>query len=147
MQGHQQRSAATRVVRIKNAYSTGEMSSWTSECGLLSATGSKVYVSLDGMSTTVRGLRGLARVAAISVTAASVAITHAAGYVGAEDCGGCHPSEFTRQSGSAHAHALSRTPDHAVAVSFPLGTKLTRKPFYSFEFFRAGGGLETRIFD
>lgn len=101
---------------------------------------------LDSMSTSGgTGLR--ACLAAICFFAGSMQIAQAAGYVGAKTCGGCHPSEFARQSASAHAHALSRTSDHALAASFPLDTKLTRKPVYRFEFSRAGGVLETRIFD
>jgi hypothetical protein len=71
----------------------------------------------------------------------------AAGYAGATACGGCHPAEFVRQSSSAHAGALYRASDHPLAASLPGGLKLTRKPRYRFEFIRAGGELQTRIFD
>jgi len=75
----------------------------------------------------------------------SVAAT--APYAGAKACGGCHPAEATRQALSAHAAALFRASDHPLAGSFPTDGKLTRRPDYRFEFFRAGGELRTRIFD
>jgi hypothetical protein len=66
-------------------------------------------------------------------------------YAGAKACAACHPAQSARQALSAHAAALFRTPDHPLA--FPIEAKLTRKPNYNFEFFRAGGQFRTRIFD
>src|SRR5579864_8970872 len=70
-----------------------------------------------------------------------------AAYTGAKACDACHRSQFARQTASAHAAALFRTPDHPLAGSFPAGAKMKREPNYSFEFFRSGGELRTRISD
>lgn len=68
-------------------------------------------------------------------------------YVGAKACGTCHKAQSASQALSAHAAALFRAPEHPLAGSFPLDGKLTRKPNYKFEFFRAAGELRTRILD
>src|SRR5579859_1182642 len=68
-------------------------------------------------------------------------------YAGAKACAGCHPAESGRQALSAHAAALFRASEHPLKGSFPVDGKLTRKPNYKFEFFRAGGELRTRILD
>src|SRR5579872_5023623 len=76
-----------------------------------------------------------------------VAGTEAAQYVGAKVCGNCHPSQFARQTRSAHANALSRAVDHPLANTFPTGSDLRRSPNYYFEFSHSAGELRTRIFD
>jgi len=68
-------------------------------------------------------------------------------YIGAEMCGNCHPVQFARQSASAHASALSRTPEHRLVASFSTSAPLTRMPVYRFEFSLRGGELRTRISD
>jgi hypothetical protein len=68
-------------------------------------------------------------------------------YTGAAVCGGCHPSQYEKQSRSAHAKALSKTSDHAFAGRFAPGETLFRPPRYRFEFSTGAGTLEVRISD
>ena len=68
-------------------------------------------------------------------------------YIGAKMCGNCHPLQFAWQSASAHASALSRTPEHRLAASFLTSAPLTRMPVYRFEFSLRGGELRARISD
>src|SRR5437764_13778095 len=65
-----------------------------------------------------------------------------ASYVGAQTCRGCHAAQFTSQSASAHAGALSPVPDHR---NFPAGVKFTRDNQYRYEILRADSGLRIHI--
>jgi hypothetical protein len=82
-----------------------------------------------------------------SFAARLVAGAEAGSYVGAKACGSCHPSQFARQTKSAHANALSRAVNHPLANAFPTGLDLRRSPNYRFEFLRSAGELRTRILD
>src|SRR5579863_924656 len=68
-------------------------------------------------------------------------------YVGAKVCGTCHPSEFARQTQSAHANALSRAVNHPLANTFPTALELYRSPNYRFGFSRSAEEFRTRILD
>ena len=65
-----------------------------------------------------------------------------ASYVGAQICRTCHAGQFTSQSASAHAVALSPVSDH---TNFPTGVKFTRDAQYHYEILSADGGLRVHI--
>jgi hypothetical protein len=65
-------------------------------------------------------------------------------YAGSQACRGCHGAEFTSQSASAHAVALSRVSDHP---DFPAPIKLSRAQQYRYEILRAENGLRVHIDD
>src|SRR4029077_4553687 len=76
--------------------------------------------------------------------AASACAATPASYVGAQKCQACHPVQFTSQSASAHAAALSPVSDHK---NFPAGMKFTRDPQYRYEILVADSGLRVHIDD
>src|SRR4051794_29365989 len=62
---------------------------------------------------------------------AATALGSGAGdYAGAAVCGGCHRSQYERQSRSAHAHSLSKASDHALAGEFVAAEPYYRPPRY-----------------
>src|SRR5690349_7208656 len=65
-----------------------------------------------------------------------------ASYVGAQICRACHPGQFTSQSASGHAGALSRASDHK---DFPAGIEFTRETQYRYEILREDSGLRVHI--
>src|SRR5438045_8757636 len=85
--------------------------------------------------------------AVVSFAGRLLAGTETGENVGAKVCGTCHPSQFSRQTQSAHAHALSRAVDHPLANTFPTALAMRRGPNYRFDFSRSAGELRTRIFD
>jgi len=86
-------------------------------------------------------------VAISGLTSGLLAAAETGQYVGAKVCGSCHPSQFSRQTQSAHASALSRSVDHPLASTFPTGLGLRRSPNYRFEFLHSAGEFRTRILD
>ena len=66
---------------------------------------------------------------------------------GSQTCGGCHPTEFARQSQSAHAGALYRATDHPLFNSLPISEQLQRGAHYRFGFVRTNKELRTRLTD
>jgi hypothetical protein len=66
-------------------------------------------------------------------------------YTGAKTCQPCHVAEYTSQSASAHAAALSRVaePHH----HFPIGISITRAPRYRYEILGAETALHVHIND
>ena len=69
----------------------------------------------------------------VAVMAAFACAASSVSYVRAQTCEGCHAAQFTSQSGSAHAGALSRVSDHPE----PAGVMLLRVPQYRYEILRA----------
>jgi hypothetical protein len=85
----------------------------------------------------------LRRYAAAGLLALSLSAAAPGHFVAAQACAACHAAEFTSQSASAHAGALSRVSDRPV---FPSGL-LSREPRYRYQILSAGGGLRVRIGD
>src|SRR5436190_23343194 len=67
-------------------------------------------------------------------------------YIGANACGTCHKREYTAQSATGHARALSHASDHLLAGSFASGI-LTREQKYRFQFRLEGKDLRVRAAD
>ena len=40
-------------------------------------------------------------------------------YIGSKACAGCHQAQYSQQSKTGHAHALSAAAEHPLAASFP----------------------------
>jgi len=68
-------------------------------------------------------------------------------YVGSKVCAECHPTEFRRQSASAHAQALSPASRHNLLQQFASGPELRRDPGYRFRFSLHAGELSVTVFD
>ena len=68
-------------------------------------------------------------------------------YVGAENCGSCHPDKLAKQSVSEHAHALSRPFAHALAKNFVPDKTFVRSGKFKFQFFRKEQKLYVRASD
>jgi hypothetical protein len=66
-------------------------------------------------------------------------------YAGAAVCGGCHRSQYERQSRSAHAHSLSKASEHALARQFVAAEPLYRPPRYRFDFSDRDGVIAVKV--
>ncbi len=85
--------------------------------------------------------------AAFVIPAAVHGQAAAESFVGSEKCSRCHPSEFRRQSESAHRSALYPVEKHPLRGAFPAGPKLVRGSAYRFDFAFAPPDFRIRIFD
>ncbi len=68
-------------------------------------------------------------------------------YAGTRACRACQPDQFTRQSASPHARALSRAPDHPLASRFAPAERPQRPSNFHFQFRRTIQGFSVRADD
>ncbi len=87
------------------------------------------------------GVNGSACYLTLLLAAASLG----AQYIGADACRGCHPAQFTSQSQTGHAQALSAAARHNLAQSFTPGD--LRIGSYRFQFALNGNRLRVRATD
>ncbi|HYM09107.1 MAG TPA: multiheme c-type cytochrome [Bryobacterales bacterium] len=69
------------------------------------------------------------------------------GYVGSQACAACHPTQYSRQSKSAHARSLYPAAQHPLAGFFTPADAVVRPPNFHFLFRRSAEGLQVRADD
>lgn len=68
-------------------------------------------------------------------------------FVGADQCGACHPDQLESQSTSGHANSLSPASEHSLASAFAPSERLARPPGLQYVYVSDEQGLSVEVSD